>query len=160
MYIDVGYERICLNADLANNLASELNSNSSQPIINVYVSEPTEEAILQVVNSEDEPVAVINSDGSAQFSSINIDGIDLDIERIQNFYSYKDIITCDGESDTYGVEHNLNSKDVIIQMYDLNDSANNVELCGYQRLDDNNIDVVFLDPPEAGKQYRILIMKI
>lgn len=101
--------------------------------------------------------ALINTEETARINADTIlqQQID-DINTRKNHYST--IINCDGTQKDFIVQHDLNTLDLIIQVYDTYDNA--TVITDTYRKDANSIQVSFKDVPEAGKKYRVLMYGI
>lgn len=77
-----------------------------------------------------------------------------------SFLSFAQTIIGDGITTIFTINHNLNSKDVIVQVRDLADSS--AELSGVDNLATslNSVQLVFYFAPAIGYQLRVLILVI
>jgi len=62
----------------------------------------------------------------------------------------------DNVSTTINVNHNLNSEDVIVEIY-RNASPKDTVFCDVERVDVNNIQLIFANPPTTN-EYRVIII--
>jgi predicted AAA+ superfamily ATPase len=62
----------------------------------------------------------------------------------------------DNVSTTINVNHNLNSEDVIVQVF-RNSSPKDTVFCDIERVDNNNIQLIFANPPTTN-EYRVIII--
>lgn len=62
----------------------------------------------------------------------------------------------DNISTTININHNLNSEDVIVEIY-RNSSPKDTVFCDVERVDVNNISLIFANPPTIN-EYRVIII--
>jgi hypothetical protein len=99
---------------------------------------------INSIASADGSVTVVNTNGSVDLSVSN------------NKYSYASTIG-NGVATSYTVTHNLNSRDVDVQLYDL--TTNETVISDVVRNTVNTVVVSFTNPPATGS-IRVLVKKI
>ena len=62
----------------------------------------------------------------------------------------------DGVTTSINVTHGLNSEDIIIEVYRVSSPKDTV-FCDIERVDNNNITLVFANPPQTN-EYRVIII--
>jgi hypothetical protein len=67
-------------------------------------------------------------------------------------------ITGDGTTTYWDCAHDLNTKDVIVQVYNISDGAQIAT--DVTRATDYNIRITFNTAPESGEEYRVLVSKV
>ena len=84
-------------------------------------------------------------------------------EQINNINSrrtsYASTIIGDGINPEFLVNHNLNSRDIILQVFDI-ESGYDAVLLENRRINNDQINLKFKDTPAEGKEYRVLCQLI
>ena len=79
----------------------------------------------------------------------------------QNIDRFSDIIECNGIDKNYHIEHNLNSKSIIVQLVD-NETSNTFKEAHYnvRRDTENTILITFNAPPISRKKFLVLCLRV